>query len=306
MPSNSGDHLQLPAELLTAVMERHQLRASGTQAEPLRGSTSTVYRLADAVLKVPHHVPAAVAALRTDATVSPIARAAGVRTPRLIALDDSLTLLPVPYAIYERVPAPSLETLAASPEHAGHAWRELGRDLALVHGGGPVGPLAGLRSFDQTADVDPRPWLDDLASAGRVQPETAGWLAGVLDRLAPAALAPVPRRLCHGDVNAANVLVAPRTLTYRAVVDWAGAGWLDPAWDFAAVSLRAVPYVLAGHRQVAPLPSDETVEARVLWCYLQTMLYRLHGTMSTAPPPGGLSERVLADVRLFLARTGLG
>jgi hypothetical protein len=32
----------------------------------------------------------------------PAARVAGVRTPALIVFDDSLDLLPVPYAIYER------------------------------------------------------------------------------------------------------------------------------------------------------------------------------------------------------------
>ena len=305
MPSTSGDHPRLPAELMAAIMKRHRLRASDGSAEPLRGSTSTVYLLADTVLKVPHPFPAAVAALRTDATVAPIARAAGIRTPLLLDFDDSLTLLPVPYALYERVPAPSLETLAASPAQAGHAWHELGRDLALVHGCGAVGLLFDLRTFDQSADVDPRRWLDELASADHVEPGTAGWLAGVLDRLAPAALGPVPKQFCHGDVNAANVLVAPRTLAYQAVVDWAGAGWLDPAWDFAGVSLRAVPYLLAGHRSMNPLPDDETAEARILWCYIQMALHRLHRAMSIAPPSGP-SDRLLADVRHFLTRTGLG
>jgi hypothetical protein len=82
-----------------------------------------------------------------------------------------------------------------------------------------------------------------------------------------------PVALRHGDVNAANILVHESTGGFLALIDWAGAGWLDPVWDFAGVQLDAVPFLLAGHRTVAPLPGDGTVEARIFWVQAQTRLH---------------------------------
>ena len=53
----------------------------------------------------------------------PAARAAGVRTPALVAFDDSLQLLPVPYAIYERVRGETLGALDLGPEDTPRAWQ---------------------------------------------------------------------------------------------------------------------------------------------------------------------------------------
>lgn len=110
----------------------------------------------------------------------------------------------------------------------------------------------------------------------------AQWLDALIDAIAPPALADLPVVLCHGDVNAANVLVSVGTGRFRALIDWAGAGWLDPAWDFAGVPPDVVPAMLAGHRSVAPLIDDATAEARILWCQIQTRLYPLRAAPANA------------------------
>ena len=56
----------------------------------------------------------------------PAARAAGVRTPAIVVADDSCDVVPVPYAVYERVHAESLEAIGADAEEAAEVWRELG------------------------------------------------------------------------------------------------------------------------------------------------------------------------------------
>jgi aminoglycoside phosphotransferase (APT) family kinase protein len=162
-----------------------------------------------------------------------------------------------------------------------------------------------LRTFDQSPEVDPRPWVDELTRAGCLSAAQAGGLVGILDRLASTALAPVRTRLCHGDVNAANIMVAAETLRYRAVIDWAGAGWLDPAWDLVSIPLPAVRHVLEGHRRVAPFEIDETAEARALWCHARFALYRLrqqlpHVTRYLRDDAAGL----IAKVEAFLPRIG--
>ena len=122
---------------------------------------------------------------------------------------------------------------------------------------------------------DPRPMPDELASAGYFTSEEARWLSGWLDLLAPFALAPLPRRFRHGDLQTTNVMVRPDPPTYLALIDWGACGWGDAAYDFAGIPLRAVPFMLEGYREVTPLPEDETAETRILWRHLQISLYLL-------------------------------
>ena len=290
---------------LRAIAVRHGFRVPTRVPRPWAGATSRVYPLGGAVLKVPHADPAAVDAVRVDALVIDAARAVGVSTPRLLALDDEGDLLPVPFSLHERVRGGTLVRLGGSPVADG-AWRAVGRDLARLHDGvSRSGPLAGLRAFAQTPEVDPRPWVVALGESGLLSPPTARWLGELLDTLTSAALAPVPQRFCHGDVNAANVLVAPHAAGFLALIDWLGAGWLDPAWDFASVPLRAVPSLLAGHREIAPMAHDATAEARILWCHLQLALYGIHAGWIPIDERQRRLARLVRRTREFLAEVPL-
>jgi hypothetical protein len=66
--------------------------------------------------------------------------------------------------------------------------------------------------------------------------------------------------------------LADGPLRYEAVVDWGSSATGDAAFDFGGVPLRAVPYMLAGHREIAPLDGDATAEARILWRHLELAL----------------------------------
>jgi aminoglycoside phosphotransferase (APT) family kinase protein len=236
---------------------------------PETGIFNAIYLLGDdLILRVPRDHPAHVAAVRKEAVAVPAARQAGVRTPRLVVFDDSLELLPVPFTVYERVHGETLGLLGLEPEDTPAVWRELGRDLARLHAGvGESSPAGGLGAA--VGLPDPRERAEELASMGYVTASEARWLVGWLDRLSPEALTPVPRRFLHGDTQSTNVMVRPVSLDYLAVIDWGSASWGDSALDFQGVPLRAVPYLLEGHRAVAPLDSDETAEARILWRHLQ-------------------------------------
>jgi aminoglycoside phosphotransferase (APT) family kinase protein len=205
----------------------------------------------------------------------PAARAAGVRTPALIAVDHTRELLPAPYTIYERVHGVPFDRIEQVPEAIPDVWRQLGQDLARLHTGitadGPVTQIAV-----DTFDLDPRHWLLDVAAAGVIPTHAAAYLEAWLECLAPLALMPLPLCFCHGDMNVGNVLVEPDTPAYLALVDWGGCLWGDAAWDLALVSLRAVPWLLEGYRSVAPMPSDATVEARILWRHVRHALAAIH------------------------------
>lgn len=299
--------VSIPAGAIRAIAGKYGLGTRSIGSRPWIGATSCVYPVGrDLVLKVPYDEPAAIASVRTESAVVPFAIAVGIRTPSLLAYDPSLELLPVPYAIYERVRGVPLGSLDLKPASVGPAWRGLGRDLALAHGRvSPEEPLASLRSFHQSPELDPRPWVGEIAASGRLSAPDARWLCDLLHRLAPAALAPVQKRFCHGDANASNVMVRADTHEYVAVLDWAGAGWLDPAWDFAGVDPCAVPYMLAGHREVAPMEGDDTAEHRILWCHLQQALFHLRRELRRAQAPELRIDRLVAKARMFAGSAGI-
>jgi Ser/Thr protein kinase RdoA (MazF antagonist) len=240
----------LPQE---SIGERHNLRAGEISPSKEAGIFNAIYLVgSEHVLRVPRESPPFVAAIREESVAVPVARAAGVRTLSLVVFDDSLDLLPVPYAIYERVHGETLGMLDLGPEDTQRVWQEVGRDLARLHEVvDEYGPVASLECEPLP---DPRPMPDGLASAGYFTSEEA---------------------------------------------------WADATHDFAGKPFRAVPFMLEGYREVAPLPDDETAEARILWRQLQIALYLLG-----RPPQPGLSwaERpaamLLEIMRFFLGSPG--
>ena len=267
---------ELTPESMAAILRRHNL-APSTQITrlPSTGIINTVYAVGtDLVLRLPrakygHYIA-------REARVVPQARAAGVRTPALIAMDDSLDILPVPYSLYERVHAETLGLLDVEPDEAAHAWHELGRDLGRLHAA--VAPVPwterpGAKAYAQRPRKTPHELVDEEASPeGSITPIEARWLQAWFDRLAPLVERGKDTRLArllHADTQPTNVMVDGKTLEYRALIDWGDARWDDVAVDFVGPPLRAVPHMLAGHREVIPLDDDDTAEARILWAQLR-------------------------------------
>jgi aminoglycoside phosphotransferase (APT) family kinase protein len=295
------EHVDVSVETVAAIAEQYGLPAAPITRLPDTGIFNAIYLVGEeSVLRIPRQHPGHERALYRESIVVPLARGVGVRTPALLVYDDSRTLLPVSYTIYERVHGETLAHLDLEPEQTPEAWRELGHDLARLHGGvdragpgGAVGERAGLS--------DPRELTNDLAGGGWITPSEARWLTRWLDRIAPAAGAQVESRLCHGDTQSTNVMVRSRTGQYVAVLDWGGASWDDPVRDFGGVPLRAVPFLLEGYRTCAPLEADDTAEARILWWHLQLAL----STAQRGPQPNhSWAERpltmLLEIARFFL------
>src|SRR5262245_18935171 len=120
-------------EALAAILARHGLPPSTPVTRMVStGIINTIYAIGDdLVLRVPRAKYGD--CIYREARVVPQARAAGVRPPALVAMDDRLDILPVPYALYERVHAATLGLLYREPADAEHAWHALGRDLARFH-----------------------------------------------------------------------------------------------------------------------------------------------------------------------------
>lgn len=85
-----------------AIASRHGVEADRLEPLASPGIINTVYRLGqELVLRVPRDHEGHIAQAHREACAIPAAVAGGVRTPRLVAFDDSREILPVPFLIVE-------------------------------------------------------------------------------------------------------------------------------------------------------------------------------------------------------------
>ncbi|MFD5316536.1 phosphotransferase family protein [Streptomyces sp. NPDC127098] len=256
---------------LAAVARRHGVAPDAVRPAPRQGVASHVHLLGDGlVLKVARAGdPALAADLRKEAVVVPHATRLGVRAPEIVEFDGVGEMFGAPYLVQRRAPG----VAPPGDEPGADAYRELGRQLALLHAAPPT-PLAGVAE-DRAGDV--RPGIEALAAGGYLSASLARWLTGWLDELAAHVPAEPPLVLVHGDVSAGNLLVDPTTGALTALIDWGDAAHADPAVEFAKVPPRAVRSVLAGY---AP-GEEEAWWPRILWHHVAWAVFRL----PTGPEP---------------------
>jgi hypothetical protein len=166
------------------------------------GATSTVLRIDDLCVKVPHDSPGAVSSCLTHAAVAPAARRLGVRGPEVPAVHH-LADVPVPLVVSRFPPGEPLPRA----EHQTAVWREVGRDLARLHGTTREQVDVELRTFTQHDEVDPRRLVEAVRDAGRLDDALAGTVFRLRDGLVDHVLPDERPVLCHGDVHTENVLV---------------------------------------------------------------------------------------------------
>jgi hypothetical protein len=242
-------------EVLHAVASRHGIDADGQcvlLAET--GIFNAVYLLGQLhVLRIPRNHPKHVEVLYREAIAVPAARQAGARTPALLVFDDTCDLVAVPDVIYERVRGETLAGLDLDPLPAADVWRELGRDLARVHtiaAGGLAAPRLR-RKLRQTRVSWSRA---DPVTDGSPRAKLGGWSHGSTASL-PWLFGPFPAVSC--------MAIRRRPMSWSMQIRsgiWRSSIWAALAWRRRrrlrrCVPLRAVPFMLQGHRD---LPTSTT------------------------------------------------
>jgi hygromycin-B 7''-O-kinase len=265
--ASGGATAVLPREALAELARLLGLGAVPEAGRAWAGATSTVVRWgADLTVKVPHDDPAAVEACLRHVRVSDAARHLGIVCPEVLLTADLGSDVPVPVIVSRFLPGAALEPGNTRPG----VWRAVGAQLALLHAAPPSAVPRGLRRFTQTSGTDPAAMLGRLVATGTATSEGAARLLALRNRLRPFVLPDADQVFCHGDLHAGNVIADDDR--FAGLVDFAGAGWLDAAWDFAAIPLGAVPSAIGGYAAAGGVAT--ALLERIAWCRLQLALGR--------------------------------
>jgi aminoglycoside phosphotransferase (APT) family kinase protein len=239
------------------------------------GLANRIYATADVVLRVATDHPDAVPDARTEAVAAPVAREAGVRTPRLLVFDDSRMLVDRPFSIWERVHGETLGSATLDVRRREGVWRQVGQEIARLHDRVRACPDPHGYLDTPAYALNLEPTLARLVDTGRASRTLAREVSQLLGELAPQVIgAGHGRCFVHNDLHEMNVMCTSAG-GLLALIDWGDAGWGDPALDFAAAPLGMIPAALEGYGAANRITLGPCPEARIVWA-------KLHAAMDDA------------------------
>ena len=284
----------LTDEQLQAIVDRHRLTLNGPiESMASNGVVHSLWSLGSKyVLRVPKPEEMCLGDLYAEVVAIPIARKADVRTPDLVAFDDSREIVDVPYAIVERVHGVDLSRLAHDDVRLPDLYRQLGVQLATLH----------------TAPVpEPHPWfrvpgrwdvdalLVETVAAGMLDTNAQRWFACILEE---TETDPTPRHcFLHNDVKPDNMMVNHRN--ELVLIDWGDVGIGDPAHDLAGLRAVAIAPALVGYREIVGPTMEPTLELRIVHLALSNALAGLRRSPKIEPSWYRPLAAVMADLLAF-------
>ena len=263
-----------PRDAIDAIFAAYGIRQAWAPLEST-GLANRIYATRDVVLRVATNHPDAVPDARTESVAAPAARAAGVLTPRLIAFDDSRTIVDRPFSLWERVAGETLGLARLEPPCRADVWRAVGHELARLHTGvtSVHDPGGYLDTPGRQPDVEAH--IEQLRASGRLDAGPARELTRLFRNLRNTALASVEPRFVHNDIHPMNVMCSGEG-TLLALIDWGDAGWGDPTLDFATIPAEAMAFALDGYESISPGGLGAAPEARFAWDKLASAIEDAH------------------------------
>ena len=214
-----------------ATVPVHYLQTSGTD--------NAMWRLdlvgeTDVVMRLPRRAGSA-AGVEQEVAVLRSVEQLGVRTPSVRHVGAASDVFPHQWSVLGWIDGTDAWTAKDELSSAMEA-NDLASDLATAvrsigaitdiavqprspgSRGGPLGPLI----------EELHRWLDEPGAADRID---VGAVFRLTDQARELVDEPVTEGFVHGDLIPGNLLVDNGRLS--AIIDWGGAGWGDPAQDFA-------------------------------------------------------------------------
>jgi len=255
--------MNIDPELIDAMFARHGV-SGPWEGLPSTGLANHVFATRDVVLRLATDHPDGVVDARTESVAAPVARAAGILTPRLIAFDDTRTLVERPFSLWERVHGETLGLASMRPRQLAAVWQAVGRELARLHlriqeCADPEGYLD-----EPGRDQDVGAALQLLVDAKRLDIDAARRIERLAEELRPYSAEAFTTRFIHDDIHPMNIMCSTDG-ELLAIIDWGDAGWGDPSLDFAAIPFSAIQSALEGYEAEAPGLLGPRPEARVAW-----------------------------------------
>lgn len=251
----------LPAERVDAILAKYEVHGPWEQLLST-GVANWIYATADMVLRVATDHRDGVTDARTESVAAPAAHAAGILTPRMIAFDDSRTLVDRPFSLWERVHGATLGQISLSNVAQSTVWHSVGRELARLHRlvTACPDPQGYLDTPGEEPDTDRQ--IAALVASGRLDADAARDVAAACRDLDDGARS-MTVAFTHGDLHRMNVM-CDETGRLLAIIDWGDAGWNDPMTDFASMPLDAIPPAVSGYEAEIGETLNSAAHARLI------------------------------------------
>lgn len=168
----------------------------------------------------------------TDAL--PGARDADIAVPDYRYRVTAPAAFPLAFGGYRLLPGDPLDRIDTSIANLEALGMQLGRWLQRVHAVAPGPPPRSFR------DPFPAQLVEFREALRRVAPRLPDAVRKPAQRLLASAPPPFTGtpRLCHNDLGAEHMLVAPARDRIAAVIDWCDADWNDPLSDVVGLWIR--------------------------------------------------------------------
>ena len=175
-------------------------------AMPATGIANRIYATEQVVLRIATDHPDAVSDARTESVAAPVAHAAGILTPQLIAFDDSRTLIDRPFSLWERVHGETLGLINLSQNQLADLWRQVGNQLFRLHDRVKVCDDPNGYLDTPGREIDLYPLLNRLVDSHRMDDTTAKAISDLISELAPHINASADDRFIHDDIHVCNIM----------------------------------------------------------------------------------------------------
>ena len=241
---------------------------------PATGIANHIYATKDVVLRIAADHAESVPDARTESVAAPVARAAGVKTPELIAFDDTRELVDKPFSLWERVHGETLGLIEEKPGAMPDTWRQAGEELAKLHTRVTECPDPNKYLDMPAREPISGKFLKRIRDTGRISPEEFKRVEEFIAELRPQLPDIKEMRFLHYDLHAMNIMCTKKG-DLLALLDWGDAGWGDPVLDFFIMEMEAIPYVLEGYKEDAAELLGYGPEKRIVWGQLAGRLWQV-------------------------------